>query len=124
MLKLIATTTTATAITLLAASTSAAPPSPTAGDDELLEWCLLNNGENTSQPPGSGIQACCVEGEGCIICDANWSDCVFDPGYSVQGSALPRFEDQGRLATPQENAEPSGPTTVRPENAPLLEYSE
>ena len=80
----------------LTTPTLAVGPSP--GMDPL-EWCLLSGGTEIPQPPGSSIQACCVEGEGCIICAADWTDCTYDPPYSRPGSQA-QFPGADRLAPP------------------------
>ena len=69
--------------TLLPMSEQAAPPGP--GED-LVEWCLLSGGDVVDQPAGSAIAACCTS-DGCIICDASWNNCHFEPTHGGRGAA-------------------------------------
>jgi hypothetical protein len=71
------------ALCLLPLAAQAAPPAP--GQDPV-EWCLLEGGEEVEQPEGSAIRACCAA-DGCMICDANWQDCTFEPTYGGRGAA-------------------------------------
>lgn len=96
---------------LLPISAQAAPPAP--GQD-LIEWCLLNGGEIIDQPPGSAIAACCTE-DGCIICNADWSGCTFDPPYSRPNTGHTRFEGNDLLAPPSQGS--AGPAQL---TTPLL----
>lgn len=43
----------------------------------------LEHGGATSQPEGSAIRTCCMDGmvqKGCWICDYKWENCTWDPG--------------------------------------------
>jgi len=55
-------------------------------DIEALQ-CPLLGGTTIPQPAGSTITACCYD-DGCYICDANGSNCEFDPAYKgTEGEA-------------------------------------
>ena len=88
-------------LALAAMTTPSLAEAPAPGSDPL-EWCLLSGGESVPQPPGSPIAACCTP-EGCVICDADWSDCEFDPPYSRPGGQRPNHSGADQLAPPSTN---------------------
>lgn len=94
------------AAALLPGAAIAAPPAP--GQDPV-EWCLLEDGEVIDQPAGSAIAACCAA-DGCIICDASWNNCHFEPTAGGRGAAagLPGLAAPDSLAP----ARPSRPGSV------------
>lgn len=95
------------AAALLPSAALAAPPAP---GQNLVEWCLLEGGEEVDQPAGSAIAACCAA-DGCIICDASWNNCHFEPTAGGRGAAagLPGLAAPDSLAP----AGPSGPGTAQ-----------
>ncbi len=104
----------AVALAVLPLSAHAAPPAP--GQD-MVEWCLLNNGEVIDQPPGSSIAACCTA-DGCIICAADWSNCTFDPAHRAPAAGGLQFNgNPDRLAPTDQGASRPGQLPV----APLLQ---
>jgi hypothetical protein len=97
------------AILAAAAFAAVTPPAlavPPAPGQQLLEWCVLNSGEMIEQPPGSPILVCCVEGEGCIMCDTNWENCEFDPPYGLQPGRANGIDPLDLFAAPSQPAPP------------------
>lgn len=83
---------------------------PTPGNE--IEWCYLDGGEIIEQPAGSSIAACCTA-DGCIICDADWSDCSFEPAARrATDAALEPFSSPGQLAPEGNNQSTAGQLTA------------
>ena len=86
-------------------------PDPDPGPWRGYEWCVTyGDPDDYPQPPDSPIQMCCSdtgEGDKCILCDADWSDCeTVDerPGGSDAQIFAPR-PGTGTTTTP-----PTGPS--------------
>jgi len=81
--------------------------------------CLSGGGE-VSQPSGSAIRACCFDSRdfgmaaGCYICDANWSNCTYEPPMR-RGAAM----SQSVPTTPPTAVAPPSTTTTTPPRAVL-----
>lgn len=70
---------------------NAEPPVITVGQ------CIQHGGAEP-QPPGSPIQACCLDSDitgirGCYICDYKWENCTWEPAPESKGK-IPTAPDK------------------------------
>lgn len=77
-----------------------APPAPALDNAEppviTVGQCIQHGGAEP-QPPGSPIQACCLDSDitgirGCYICDYKWENCTWEPAPAGKGK-LPLSPD-------------------------------
>jgi len=97
-------------VALWSLAAEAAPPRQ--GEDPI-DWCVGGNGSFVDQPAGSAIQACCTA-EGCVICDANWANCHFEPSLRGAAAGGAGVSGPGSFA-------PSSPAQSEPVSPSLLQ---